>query len=164
MNAIPNIVLEHGLVRRYAAGDVSVETAPELDNPNRTICRARVVCSYDRLASRGAITEAQRLAADRYGYLREQETGASWRADSEGRSASSWQKGHPIHTALTAAALLREAHIALGPRARAVVHLLVVENMTAKDMAIRLSVREEQAPGLISAALERLVEHWEGSP
>ncbi len=177
---VPLVISDHALDARYSRGEIAVEhCAPDVGeggNPNRNISRARVVWSYDRLHNCGAIDDDQRDACDKYAMLSEQERGASWQSgEIAGGRRPAWQKGHPILTAIQATAALRSVNKALGNQARALVVLLVVQNLTVREIARRFkrvdvdadgqktirTIDEKQVMGHINAALTRMAEHWE---
>ena len=174
--AVPSVVTEHGLELRYARGDVAVEhRAPEVDDPNRFVSRAMAVSSVDRLYDRGTISRPEHLAAQKYLELREIETGANnvGGGESVGRLAP-WQKGHPAMTQVQASTSLRHVHAVIGPRAKVLVTLLIVDNLSSGQLALRFArlgstprhghppgpVDDRVVKGWIQAALNRMAEHF----
>lgn len=170
---VPLVITENGLDFRYRRGDVVVDRkAADLDQPNRTISRPMAVTAYLYLAERGSITVEQRAAAERYLELREIESGASWQnGERLGSSLPAWQRTNATETQMQAVAKLRAAHLAIGKRDRVILNQLLVENLNATAIGHRCSridpltrtrkpVDYKVVIGWISAALERLVEHW----
>ena len=159
--AIPAVIEHQALQARWRRGEVVIERAPAEPGQPRSM-RLRATCAYDRLHARGGITDPQREAADRYAALREAETGARWRpsAPTGIRTPRYADSGHPIISQVQAAAQLRRVHEVLGRQARAVVALLVVDNLPVKEIAERHRVGPDIAMGMVLAALTRLAEHW----
>ena len=158
---VPALIEHDALQARWRRGEIVVERGPAEPGQPRPM-RLRATCAYDRLHARGGITDPQREAADRYATLREAETGARWRpsAPTGIRAPRNADAGHPILSQVQAAAHLRRVHETLGRQARAVLALLVVDNLPVKEIAERQRVGPDVAMGLVLAALTRLAEHW----
>ncbi len=171
--ALPSVVTEHGLELRYSRGDVRVDhRAPEPEDPNRFVSRPMAVSSVDRLYDRGTISRPEHLAALKYLELREIEIGANNVGGGEnvGRLAP-WQKGHPAMTQVQASTSLRHVHAVIGPRAKVLITLLIVDNLSSGQLAIRFApprrpgqmrvpVDDRVVKGWIQAALNRMAEHF----
>lgn len=162
----PAVIREHGLEHRLAMGQIEVERgAVDPDRPEHPIAgRPRAVCSYRAMRERGALSPAQVVTADRYAMLLEVESGARHtEGERVGSPADSrpWEREGAAPTQLQAIVSLRAAHQAVGPAARGVLRLGIIENLSADKMGSRLGKEARVAVGAFSAALTRLGEHFD---
>ncbi|HEV7457333.1 MAG TPA: hypothetical protein VGN96_11220 [Roseococcus sp.] len=139
---------------------LEVVDAADPDSPARTIRRARVVCHYDTAWKRGALTDAEREACDRYAILCDRAEGAQERRGGPSEASSPWTRTPPL-TALQALASLRQADKAVGGDGAALLRLWVTHNVAAEEIARRRGERREVCMGRIRAATLRLAEWWE---
>jgi hypothetical protein len=146
---------------RLARGDVAVAEAPDPDQPNRTIRRARVVWVPDVLLANGTIGQAQHDAASRLhdayalGIL-----GARDRL-----TVYVDRTGAPSGLAdarLAAASDYREATQAVGQIAMAPLSWCVLSYGTVAGWATQRGWNPHRAMGYLLAAMDRLAEHYEG--
>ncbi|MCQ8279877.1 hypothetical protein NFI95_15640 [Acetobacteraceae bacterium KSS8] len=169
---VPSIIVETGMEHRFRLGAVEVEHVADPSAPNRTIARP-LASAVGRLRARRSITVHQATAADRYGELRELESGAiaSGGGDANGARMPFWQKGHPTMTQVQAAASLRRIHEIIGRRQRLMLDMLVIQNMDISAIAAahsridpvsraRVPMNEKFVKGGIDLILDRLVEHF----
>jgi hypothetical protein len=168
---LPDVITSTGLEFRYRRGDVEIEHVADPAQPNRTVSRP-MASAVGRLRARRAITVHQANAADKYGELREIETGACWvGGEQNGARMPFWQKGHPSITQVQASASLRRIHEIVGPRGRLILGMLIVENMDVRSIAMahgrvdplsraKTPASEQLVKGWVDAVLTRLVEHF----
>jgi hypothetical protein len=128
--------------------------------PNVTVRRAKLVVAYEVLWRARAISDEQREACDRYLIEVEAADGArTGQGRPEGGSAPLpvW---HPQDRQVRALVSLRAARLALGCDRRALLDLLIVGNLSVKQIAERRKCRRGTALAQIGEALDILVEHW----
>ncbi len=162
----PAVIREHGLEHRLAMGQIEVERgAIDPDRPEHPIAgRPRAVCSYRAMLAAGGITQLQAVAADRYAMLVEVESGGRWSpGERVGSPADSrpWEREGAAPTQLQAIVSLRDIHRVVGPAARGILVLGIVDNLNAEGMGKRLKRDPRAAAGVFSAALARLAEHFD---
>lgn len=157
----------HGLVVREAIAEASSWRDPDDLNPNarspRLVAGYRRVDELRRLYVSGGVTEKQFKAAQQL--LTDCELAGGARPGSQPASVrvdAASQFG-PGQVQLDAARRFREAMQVLGQFASAVLMYALLENAKVSEVARNFNVQHYQALGWLQGALERLVEHYDGS-
>lgn len=147
--------------RRLALGAVEKHDRPEPENPNRSVRGLRTIVQYHHLWVRGTLNDAQREACDRYLMECEAEQGARDRPgmESAGR-APGVRQTWPADAQIRAVVSLRAARAAVGLNGRALLDLLVLTNLSVRQIAERRKEDQKVTMGQVQATLTRLGEWW----
>jgi len=127
------------------------------DDPNRTVRGARREMAFVAWWRAGRISDAEREAAERYGRLAEEATGARWRPDSVG-GGTPYRCKTPAEWQIDAAQDLRLVERAAGDLAP--VLIAVAMGSTLEQLARSRRIRESRALGVARDALWRACDHW----
>jgi hypothetical protein len=130
-----------------------IETAPDADNPNRSIRRQRVFDPLRRLLAKGVITHAHWVAAERFRDCVALAAGA--RSGAGGR-LEAWQRCHYSARVADARQEARGSLHAVGPRLSPVFTGAVLHQMPMREIERLGNLRRDSAPGMIVEALDRL--------
>ncbi|MFK4047247.1 hypothetical protein ACI2KH_20020 [Roseomonas mucosa] len=140
--------------------DVAKEFGPDPADPQTQVRRARRVVQYAMMHERGTITDQQREACDRYLVEVEAVHGAKDRPTIPCGRLPPWMQGHPSERQVRATVSLRAACAAIGNNGRALMDLLVIENLSVSLIAERRKEDRKATLGQVQATLTRLAEHW----
>ena len=158
---LPLVIRLTGTGLRYRRGDLVIDhKAFDPDDPARRIAQVRVNPVYHRLRASGGITAEQSLAADKYGELCDLEAGATM-GGGAGHSAAlaPWQRS-PTDTQINLVTKLRHMRGIWGNRARRIVDMLVLENLSKEQISEKMGQNDQRTLGEIVAALDRCAEEW----
>jgi hypothetical protein len=152
---------DYGPAIRLNRGEVERTEGPCPMRPNVTVRRAKLVVAYAVLWRAGAITDEQREAGDRYLFEVEAAQGARAGMPADcaryGQPLPSW---HPKDRQVRALVSLRAARMVLGCERRALLDLLVLGNLSVRQIAERRRCRRGVVVADIQEALEVLAQHW----
>ncbi len=130
-----------------------IETAPDADNPNRSIRRQRVFDPLRRMLANGAISHAHWVAAERF---RDCVALAEGARSGTGSRLEPWQRCHYSARVADARQEVRGSLQAVGLRLSAVFTGAVLHQMPMREIERAGDLRRDQAPGMIVEALDRL--------
>lgn len=169
MNAITQRALRNGMRRqvdvpdygpniRLNRGEVEKTEGPDPDDIKRTVKRAKRVVAYEVLHRARVITDEQREACD--WYLTEYcwSQGVRHRPEVPTRCDPSLV-GHPSDRQLRAILRMRNAVASLGCANRALIDLLILDNLSVRKIAIRLKTRHSTVVEALQEALTGLCKH-----
>ncbi|EHL99368.1 hypothetical protein HMPREF9946_03130 [Acetobacteraceae bacterium AT-5844] len=172
MNAITQRALRNGMRRqvdvpdygpniRLNRGEVEKTEGPDPDDIKRTVKRAKRVVAYEVLHRAGVLTDEQREACDRYLVEAERAVGRSGRADVIGLGgADPWRAFGPSDQQLRALVSMRNVRAAIGCQYRALVDMLILENMSVRDITKRLRTGRDAVKTSLQEATTALCNHW----
>ena len=141
-------------------GAVVVSFGPDVDDPNKTVRRAKRVWAPDTLLAKGAITPAHHAAACKY--LEQYQRGVL--GAGRNRSIVPMQRsagpGGYQETQLAAAKGYRDATAAVGTTLTPALAWCVLSHGTVAGWAECRGWNPHKAAGYLIAALDRLAEHY----
>lgn len=140
--------------------DVVVGLGTDPDSPETQVQRARRVVQYETMLERGTITAEQVEACERYLAVAGAAEGARARSLIPTGRLPAWMRGAPTERLVKATIDLRSARSAIGNNGRALMDLLVVENLLISAIAERRREDRKTTLGQVQATLTRLAEHW----
>lgn len=150
-----------GPAEGLASGAVVISFGPDVDDPNKTVRRAKRLWAPDTLLGKGAITPAHHAAATKY--LDQYQRGVL----GAGRSRTIVpmrkmvaQSGGYQETQLAAAKGYRDATAAVGTALTPALAWCVLSHGTVAGWAECRGWNPHKAAGYLIAALDRLAEHY----
>lgn len=128
------------------------------DDPKRTVRRAKRVVAYEVLHRAHVLSDDQREACD--WYLTEYcwSQGVRHKPGVPTRTEPSLV-GHPGERQLKAILRMRNAVAVMGCANRALLDLLILDNMSVRDITARLKVRQPSVVAALQEALTALCKH-----
>ncbi|APT57791.1 hypothetical protein RGI145_12385 [Roseomonas gilardii] len=123
--------------------------------------RAKRLVQYEAMHERGTISGAHLEVCERYLAEAEAASGSRDRPTVPCGRLPPWMQGHPTERQVRATVDLRSARAAIGLNGRALMDLLVIENLSVSTIAERRYEDRKSTLGQILATLTRLAEHWD---
>lgn len=164
--ALPDVVRKHHFEPQYLAGDLTVEIGDDPDHCNQKVTRLRRKCVYDEMMNRGSISKEQRDCAERYAILCEKAFGrtssmyariSTWLTEGK-MSGGSWDPGPMQHEAY---GRLFRIWQELGRYHRDILNMIILGNMSNKEIAEKLHLNLNYMMGQVSSAFILLEETME---
>ena len=140
-------------------GDLVKTEGPDPEDVKRTVKRAKRVVSYEVLHRAGVLTDEQREACDRYCVEAERAMGSRSGGIIPTRS-DPWSVTGPSDQQLRALVSMRNVRAAIGCRYRALVDMLILENMSVRDITKRLRTGRDAVKISLQDATTALCNHW----
>jgi hypothetical protein len=151
-------ITDYGPSIRLNRGEVEKEEVACPDNPKRTVRRAKRVVAYEVLHRANVISDEQREACD--WYLTEYcwSQGVRHKPGIPTRTEPSLV-GHPSDRQLKAILRMRNAVGSMGCANRALVDLLILDNLSVRELTARLKIRQPTVITALQEALTALCKH-----
>jgi len=154
-----------GVVLREALLEPAEWQDPTDINPNRRAAKIvhglRVAWQIERLHRDNPSNFTERHVACAHKFVREWETAGNGSSGGRAEKVDGGGSDGIGETQLKAIAADRAARRAIGPSAERVLNIVIVANRPIKALAVALGCNPMHASGRLSAALDRLQEHYD---